>query len=1330
MSSASNFDSTFLVGGGGITGALIRRYPWHTTTLGPPHQWPTALRTAVNLLLTSTGAVYVCWGDELLSFYNDAYLPIVGDKHPGIGLPFRHLWAEIWDEFQPIVERTMAGQAQHFIDRPIALAGRPDREVGYFTFSYTPLHDDTGVVRGFYVSATETTDRVMAERARLAEGDRLRRMLEHAPGFVFTTRGPDHVLDFVNAAHRNLFDSAGWLGRPVRAFFPNAEEQGFVARLDRAFLSGESYRPGPVVVKLPPSPGENPEERTLDFVYEPLRNSEGQVVGVFCQGLDVTQTARAQARLVDSETRLRRALEAANMFVWEVDHRTDVVRWGEGAVRVLGVTEIDLPDGPGNGTFFVAPDEKDRLAREFADTIAARLPYHATEFAGIDGRIWRAESSILYDDDGKPDKVYGLTRDVTTARLMEKDLRNQSDRLRAALDASGTGTFRWDVGSGVMEWDEALDGLFGIRDDAAPPTLATFLSAVNEEDRTRVTTALKGCGQDGAHLEDTFRMTTSDGSTRWLFCRARAFPSQDGNHRTVTGACIDITERKAAEGRLEDAQRKLDAVLSNASVAVFLMDERQHCAYMNAAAERLTGYSFAETQGRPLHDVVHHHYPDGRPFPIEECAIDRAFPEDANMRGEEMFVHKDGSFYPVAFVASPIRDSASRTIGTIIEVRDISEEVAARRALAESELKYRAVFEQAGVGVARVALEGHFLDINNRYCEILGRSRDELVGEGWKDITHPDDLAADVANVERLLAGEATHFQMEKRYVGRTGADIWVNLTVALVRDDAGAPAFFVAVAEDIGARRRAEEALQASEARLRAVVGAAPVGLVFADAQGRITGGNARVEEIVGHPVLPSANVDAYDEWIGFHADGRRVEAREYPLAQVVTGEAERAELEVLYRRGDGRDAWIRFVASTVRDSSGARMGGVVASLDIDRERRLSNQLAQEVEKAVAERETALAQLHEAQKLETLGQLTGGVAHDFNNLLTPIMGVLELMERRVVDDERTRKLVAGALQSAERARNLVQRLLAFARRQHLETRAVAIGLLIEGMRDLINHSVGPTVAVQFAIEPGLPPVLADPGQLELALLNLAINARDAMPDGGMLTIQANTARADPTSQRGLSEGRYVVLSVRDTGFGMDAETLKRCIEPFFTSKGVGQGTGLGLSMVHGMVGQLGGAFDISSAPGEGTTVALWLPVTDDRPEPLRQSLKPLPSAGGTAPRALLVEDEPAVRAATTDLLLRLGYNVLEADCGEAALRLLADGSPIDVLITDYLMPGMTGRELARKVRASQPELPVLIMTGYSRLDEIGSDFARIEKPYLQIEFAERLAEVMVKSRR
>jgi len=451
-----------------------------------------------------------------------------------------------------------------------------------------------------------------------------------------------------------------------------------------------------------------------------------------------------------------------------------------------------------------------------------------------------------------------------------------------------------------------------------------------------------------------------------------------------------------------------------------------------------------------------------------------------------------------------------------------------------------------------------------------------------------------------------------------------------------------------------------------------------------------------------------------------------------------------------DGSQHWVEVRARAIRRPDGSLKSLVGVSSDItarkvaeiDREALLSQlaaertalaeltaTLEQRVEqrsadlmKEVAAREKAQEQLRHAQKMETIGQLTGGVAHDFNNLLMAVMGNLDLLRKRLPPDPRLRRLIDGAMQGAERGATLTQRLLAFARRQDLKAVPVDLRGLLQGMIDLLQRSLGPSVGLRLDIPEGLPRARVDANQLELAVLNLAINARDAMPDGG--SIDVRVAEHQACNDPALKAGRYLKLSVIDNGTGMPPETLKRAIEPFFSSKPLGKGTGLGLSMVHGIAVQLGGALQLSSTVGKGTTATLLLPLATAAPE----TEIPADTAQKIHRAAviLFVDDDPLIAMSTTEMLEDLGHRVIGANSGRHALDILKSEQQIDLMMTDHVMPGMTGIELAAASRKVRPSLPILLATGYAELPEGAQlDLPRLAKPYHQDELRDRLEQLL-----
>ena len=398
------------------------------------------------------------------------------------------------------------------------------------------------------------------------------------------------------------------------------------------------------------------------------------------------------------------------------------------------------------------------------------------------------------------------------------------------------------------------------------------------------------------------------------------------------------------------------------------------------------------------------------------------------------------------------------------------------------------------------------------------------------------------------------------------------------------------------------------------------------------------------------------------------------------------------------------------------------------------NEELELRIDQRTRERETALAQLFEAQKMDTIGRLTGGVAHDFNNLLMAVLGSLSLLEKRMPDDPQCRRLLQNAVQGAQRGAALTQRLLAFSRRQELKPESVNLSDLVCGMGELLKRALGIEVALLCQIPKSLSPVLVDSNQLELALLNLALNARDAMPSGGTLTIQAaEEVIGQSSGELALRAGDYVRVGVSDTGVGMDEATRAKATDPFFTTKGPGKGTGLGLSMVHGLAAQSGGQLRIVSTPGVGTTVELWLPRSKtDAVSLVRSTERPLPAPATVSWRILIVDDDLLVLTGTAALIEDLGHRAVEVPSASEALAVLASGEPIDLIVTDHAMPNMTGMQLAQCVQEKYPGMPIVLATGYAELPADPAEFGvvKLSKPCSQTEIAAAIQTAMSFSRR
>jgi PAS domain S-box-containing protein len=647
-----------------------------------------------------------------------------------------------------------------------------------------------------------------------------------------------------------------------------------------------------------------------------------------------------------------------------------------------------------------------------------------------------------------------------------------------------------------------------------------------------------------------------------------------------------------------------------------------------------------------------------------------------------------------------IREVAERT-RSAVERRRVEAE------LWDSQARFQAIANSIDQMIWSTRADGYHDYYNQRWYDFTGMPVGTTDGEAWNGMFHPEDQDRAWAVWRHCLeTGEPYHIEYRLRH--RSGEYRWVLGRAQPVRDASGRIVRWFGTCTDIQEIVEAREVLARSRAELEAAVVERTRErdrvwensrdlLVVVGPDGRFRAANPAWTDILGHD--PAEVIGrSYRDFVWPEDVERTIEG-----VRIASTSHDLSSFENRYRAKDGTPRWISWHTSLE--------GDLVYGYGRDvTEERLAAEDLRRAEEA----------LRQSQKLEAMGQLTGGVAHDFNNLLTPIIGGLDLLHRRGLGGERERRLIDGALQSAERARTLVQRLLAFARRQPLQPSAVNVAELIRGMADLVASTSGPQVKVVVDLPADLPAAKADPNQLEMGILNLSVNARDAMPDGGVLRITAAAetivARRHPT---GLRPGDYVRISVADTGVGMDEATAARAIEPFFSTKGVGKGTGLGLSMVHGLASQLGGALRITSRPGLGANIELWLPVSDEQAaEPGPAETAPAAAAVGVA---LLVDDEILVRASTADMLDEMGYRVVEAGSAEAALGLLDGGLRPDLLVTDHLMPGMTGVDLVREVQGRLPGTPALLVSGFADVDDLDPDLARLTKPFRASDLAASL---------
>ena len=658
-------------------------------------------------------------------------------------------------------------------------------------------------------------------------------------------------------------------------------------------------------------------------------------------------------------------------------------------------------------------------------------------------------------------------------------------------------------------------------------------------------------------------------------------------------------------------------------------------------------------------------------------------------------------------------------VSTNIAMAQLRGKIAA--AVVESEARFRTMADQTPTMMWLTDATGARTYLNTRWYEFTGQDAGAGEGGGWLDAVHPDDRAT---AGDAFLAANAQHRndRIEYRLRRADGEYRWVIDAAAARFSGEGAYLGSVGSIIDIDERREMEYALREANEQLETRVAAALAERKIladlvegTDAFVQVAGLDFRwlainkaaadeFQRLFG--VRPKVGVSMLELLAGMPDHQQAVRAL---WTRAFAGE----EFTEIGEFGDPgrRRRFYEIKFNSLRDADGQLMGAYQFVYDVTDRVREQQRLA-----------AAEEALRQSQKMEAMGQLTGGVAHDFNNLLTPIVGALDLLQRRGLGGEREQRLIDGAAKSADRAKTLVQRLLAFARRQPLQAVSVDMARLVSGMAELISGTTGPQIRVVVELADDLPPAKADPNQLEMAVLNLAVNARDAMPEGGTLRISVDAVTADRRHNANLAAGRYVRLSVADTGLGMDEATRARAIEPFFSTKGVGKGTGLGLSMVHGLASQLGGAVTIHSAPGLGTNVELWLPEGESADAAAAGTAASEQKAVLGKGTVLLVDDEDLIRLSTADMLTELGYRVVEAHSAEEAQWLLSEGLTPDIMITDHLMPGMSGTDLARALQRDLPSTKVLIVSGYAEAAGIAPDLPRLTKPFRNDELAASLS--------
>ncbi len=909
-------------------------------------------------------------------------------------------------------------------------------------------------------------------------------------------------------------------------------------------------------------------------------------------------------------------------------------------------------------------------------------------------------------------------RETKPQPLDEQDLRISEERLRLAVENAEVGFWDVDEVNHVLIWPPRTKAMFGISADA-PVSMKDFFDGLHPDDRVATSDAYAAAADpDRRALYDVEYRTVGkeDGLVRWVAAKGRGIFDAEGRCLRVTGTAIDITDRKAAEIALRKSEELNRRFLQSSSDCIKVLDLDGRLEFMSEGGLRIMEIDdFAAVEGAFWPDF----WPDdGRNMALAALAEAR---NGGTGRHQGSAPTRKGTprWWDVA--VTPINGPDGRPEKLLCVSRDLTPAKAAEAALKASEGRYGAIANSVDHMIWTTRPDGFHDYYNDRWYEFTGVPRGTTDGEAWNGMFHPDDQDRAWAEWYRSLETGAP-YEIEYRLRHRSGQYRWVIGRAQCARDESGQITRWFGTCTEIHEIVEAREVLARSREDLERLIvertaerdrmwETSPDLMLVIDFAGIFRSVNPAWTAILGY---------SPEELVGRHVNEFVLPEDHSETVNAYTTAAQGGlpTIENRYRHKDGSIRWISWVA--------APAGNLTYATGRD---------FTSIKQRQAELEAAQTALRQSQKMEAVGQLTGGIAHDFNNMLAVVIGSLELLGRRIdVENVRVKRYVDAATDGARRAAQLTKRLLAFSRQQPLKPEPVDVNRLVAGMSDLLSHSLGVEIRLETVLSGGLWPIHADPNQLENAILNLAVNARDAMPNGGKLTIETQNAYLDSryvTSELGLQPGQYALIAVTDTGTGMSREVAAKAFDPFFTTKGVGQGTGLGLSQVYGFVKQSSGHVKIYSERGRGTTFKVYLPryIGEMSVRPEEAAVVSL-SLGETKELVLVVEDEPAVRALSVDSVSELGYRVLEADGAASALRLLDAHPEISLLFTDVVMPDMSGPKLAEEARRRRPDLRVLFTTGYTRNavfhnGVLKSDVELLGKPFSLEELADKLRAVL-----
>ena len=1251
-----------------------------------------------GMLLAIHDGVDIVNKDYIIEFQNELLRERFGDK-TGEKCYAAYMGLEEPCHFCSIQEAIKTGSATR-----VELVGKDGRN---YELNSSPFIDVDGNVKVIEL-VRDITERKRAEEALRQESLFRSAIIDHVteglcvchetvefPHVAFTVWN-DRMIE-ITGYTMNEINRLGW----YQTMYPDPEIQA------RAIERMARMRQGDDIVgeewEITRADG---EKRLLSISTSVLQTGDG-IAHVLALMQDITKRKRAEEALRESEERYRTILENIEDGYYEVDLHGDFTFFNDSLCRMLGYSRDEML-GMGNQKY---TDEENRkkLFQAFNEVYRT-----GKSTKGFGWEVFRKDGtkvfgevsvSLIKDSKGQPIGFRGIARDITERKQAEEALQAEKQKFQTLSEQAPFGLMMINKDGAFEYINPKFKELFGYDLSDVPDGRTWFRKAY--PDPTYRHHVISDWINDlessmpGEKRSRVFTADCKDGTKKII-----NFISVQLEKAEQLVACEDITERNRAEKALQESEEKYRQLADFLPEMVYESDKNGKILFANRCAFEAFGHTQEDfDKGLTIFEMV---------IPEDRGRVKQNFQmllEKKKLIGNEYTaLRKDHTTFPVIASANVIIQD-NKPVGVRGVVIDITERKRAEEALKESEEKYRLLIENAAEAIF-VAQDGMLKFANRKTTEMIGYSKEELTSKPFPEFIHPDDRMLVLDRHLKRLQGEGSPSVYPFRIVHKSGNIKWVELNTVLITWE-GRPATLNFLS-DITERKEAEEALQESEKKFRVLTETAASG-IFIHHGGRFIYVNPASEAISGYT---RKELLAMNFWDLVHPDFRELIKQRAQARQQGELVPSRYELKIITKNGEER--WIDLTVGMINFEGKPAVLGT--DFDITERKR-----AEEEMRALEE------QLRQSQKMEAVGLLAGGIAHDFNNLLTIIKGYSQLSLLELKEGDLLKGNIEEIQKATERAANLTGQLLAFSRRQVMQMKVFDFNTLLRDLENMLRRVIGEDIELVTILTDDLGRTKTDPGQIEQVIMNLAVNARDAMPSGGKLIIETDNVELDAEYARAhvaVTPGHYVRLSVSDTGFGMSQEVKEKVFEPFFTTKDKGKGTGLGLSTVYGIVKQSGGNIWVYSELGHGTTFKIYLPRVEEDLDTLhgRDETDSLPRGSETV---LLVEDEPSVRDLAHRLLSQQGYKVLEAANGKEALRVAQECfGEINLLLTDVVMPRMGGKEVADRLKTLRPSVKVLFISGFP--DEaiahhgvLTPGIAFLQKPFSPAALAQKVREVL-----